>query len=217
MTLGARIKAVRGELSQGEFADVLGVSKSAIGGYERDAQAPGSAVIMAICERFGVEPRWLLFGTGIFRTGERQNRLATAPGDGLIQVPIVEARLDRGEFLSTGETQKNYGFHSDFLLHRGDPARMVLMRADGDSMEPDIRHGDMVLIDQGQTAPLPGALFAVSLEGLVYIKRIDALPGRFILRSVNTAYPPIEIAVREGQVQGVRFVGRAVWLGRGLE
>jgi phage repressor protein C with HTH and peptisase S24 domain len=93
---------------------------------------------------------------------------------------------------------------------------MVLMRVDGDSMEPEIHHGDVVLIDQSQTTPRAGAMFAVGVEDLVYIKMVDALPGKIILKSCNDSYRPLEIDARGDLADGIRIVGKAVWLGREL-
>lgn len=67
MTIGERLKLVRGSVSQDEFSKRLGVSKAAVGAYERGAQMPGSTFIIAVCERYNVEHRWLLTGAGPMR------------------------------------------------------------------------------------------------------------------------------------------------------
>jgi len=93
---------------------------------------------------------------------------------------------------------------------------MVLMRVDGDSMEPEIHHGDVVLLDQSQTTPRAGGMFAVGVEDVVYIKLVDTLPGKIILKSYNAAYTPLEIDARGDLADGIRIIGKAVWLGREL-
>ena len=136
----------------------------------------------------------------------------------MVYVPLVEARLSAGtgSFETDGESEKRYGFRNDFLTRKGQPSMMVLMRVVGDSMEPNILHDDVVLIDQSQTTPTPGALFAVGIMDMVYIKMVDALPGRIILKSSNPEYVPIEIDARGDLVDGIRIIGKAVWLGREL-
>lgn len=57
MTIGERLKLVRGSVSQDEFSKRLGVSKAAVGAYERNAQMPGSTFIIAVCDRYNIEPR----------------------------------------------------------------------------------------------------------------------------------------------------------------
>jgi len=136
----------------------------------------------------------------------------------MIYVPLVEARLSAGtgSFVTGEESDKRYGFRSDFLTRKGQVSKMVLMRVDGDSMEPEIHHGDVVLIDQSQTTPRAGAMFAVGVEDLVYIKMVDALPGKIILKSSNETYAPLEIDARGDLADGIRIVGKAIWLGREL-
>ncbi|WP_328285308.1 S24 family peptidase [Alkalidesulfovibrio alkalitolerans] len=66
---------------------------------------------------------------------------------------------------------------------------MVLMRVMGDSMEPEIKNADVVLIDQSQRQLGHGQVFAVGVEDLVYLKIIDTLSGKLLLKSFNPAYP----------------------------
>ncbi len=101
-------------------------------------------------------------------------------------------------------------------MRKGQISQMVLMRVDGDSMEPHVQNGDVVLIDQSQTTLRAGGLFAVAVEDLVYLKVIDALPGKIILKSYNEAYAPLEIDARGDLADGIKIVGRAVWMGREL-
>jgi hypothetical protein len=136
----------------------------------------------------------------------------------LAMVPMVEARLSAGtgSFQAGGSTERRYAFRTDFLTRKGQPAQMVLMHVDGDSMEPVICNDDVVLIDQSQTTPRAGRLFAVAVEDVVYIKMVDTLPGKIILKSFNPAYAPLEIDARGDLADGIRIIGRAVWIGREL-
>ncbi|WP_341806074.1 S24 family peptidase [Nitratidesulfovibrio liaohensis] len=91
-----------------------------------------------------------------------------------------------------------------------------VMRVTGESMEPDIKHNDAVLIDQSQRVPHPGLLYAVGVEDLVYLKSVNAEPGKLVLSSYNPDYPPIEVGARGDLSNGIRIIGRAVWVGREL-
>ena len=65
-------------------------------------------------------------------------------------------------------------------------------------MEPDIRHGDMVLVNQAQTRIFGHAIYAVGVNEEIYIKQIETLPGgRLVLRSLNRNYAPIEVNLQE--------------------
>ncbi len=135
-----------------------------------------------------------------------------------MMMPMVEARLSAGtgSFETGANIERRYAFRMDFLLRKGQPSHMVLMRVSGDSMEPEVKHNDVVLIDQSQCAPRPGLLYAVGVEDAVYLKVINTVPGKLVMTSYNPAYPPIEIDARGDLANGIRIIGRAVWVGREL-
>ena len=136
----------------------------------------------------------------------------------IMMMPMVEARLSAGTgSFETGEiVERRYAFRMDFLMRKGQPASMVLMRVSGDSMEPEVHHNDVVLIDQSQRVPRPGLLYAVGVEDAVYLKVVNTLPGKLVMTSFNQAYPPIEVDARGDLEDGIRIIGKAVWIGREL-
>ena len=137
----------------------------------------------------------------------------------LVMVPLVEAKLSagNGSFETSGDSERRYAFRSDFLRRKGNPNAMVLMRVAGDSMEPKIEHDDVVLVDTSQTEPHLGRMYAVAVEDLVYLKQVNAEPGKLVLTSANQAYVPLEIDARGDQADGIRIIGRAIWVGRELD
>ena len=58
---------------------------------------------------------------------------------------------------------------------------------------------------------------AVSVEDMIYLKIVNAMPGKLILSSANPAYAPIEADTRDQLGDLVHIIGRAVWVGRELE
>ena len=135
----------------------------------------------------------------------------------LITVPLAEARLSAGTGsleVSSNSSEGGYAFRGDFLRRMGNPRRIVLMRVSGDSMVPEIFDNDLVLLDRGQTEISPGRLYAVGFEDAIYIKRIDKLPGKIILHSVNPAYPPLSLDLRGDCADQFRVIGRVLWSGR---
>lgn len=62
--LGERIRSVRGAISQTEFSNTFGINQNTLSRYERGERTPDAEFIALICERFGISPVWLLFGTG---------------------------------------------------------------------------------------------------------------------------------------------------------
>lgn len=107
-------------------------------------------------------------------------------------------------------------FRLDFLQRRGCVEQMVLLRVAGDSMWPHVRDGDVVLVDQSARTLLPGKLYAVNVHGAVYVKLLDMVPGKLVLRCCDQTCPQIEVATGEA-ARGVCILGRVVWLGRTID
>lgn len=209
----ARIMKAAEANSDSSLARVLEILPQSVTAARKRKQIPGGWV-EAIAEKCGVSADWLLFGSGPMRKDE-----GTAPSDvEIIFIPMVEAKLSagHGSFETSGESERKYAFRHDFLFRKGSIKDMVLMRVSGDSMSPSIEDGDIVLIDQSQNQPLPGRIYAVGVEDMVYLKRVDAAPGKLKLYSDNTFYEPLEIITQEQCEENVRIIGRAVWSAREL-
>lgn len=200
-------------LSKQELAAQVGVSLTTIQQYE-NRQLPKGEYAVRLADALRCTLDWLLAGKG-----DADGDVLDTPEARLVMVPMVEARLSAGtgSFETSGEVLRHYAFRWDFLHRKGNPARMALLRVSGDSMQPRILHNDVVLIDQAQREPVPGRIYAVGVEDMVYLKIVNAVPGKLILTSVNPAYAPIEAETGEQLADLVRIIGRAVWVGRELD
>ncbi|WP_300848141.1 helix-turn-helix transcriptional regulator, partial [uncultured Bilophila sp.] len=68
-TLQKRLRAVRGSLTQSDFASRLQTPLTTLGRYERGTNLPDLDFIINMCTIFDVSPAWLLFGKGSMRGG----------------------------------------------------------------------------------------------------------------------------------------------------
>lgn len=227
MNTADRIKAIRGNLTQAEFSEKLGIHKNTLGRYERGESEPDLTFCAQVCALFGISPHWLLFGNGPMRVSDSAEandgqsfflpgKMKEADGAGLVMVPMVEARLSagNGSLITSDQVERSYAFREDFLRRKGKPQEMVLMRVMGDSMEPEIQDHDVVLIDQSKQDLYPGPIYALGFQDSIYLKRVDKLPESIILKSVNPAYPPIVIPMSEYTEDQFRVIGRILWSGR---
>jgi len=63
--IGDRLRKVRGDKSQDQFAALIGVNKNTVARYERMERTPDSAYLERVCAAFPeVSPAWLLTGEG---------------------------------------------------------------------------------------------------------------------------------------------------------
>lgn len=210
-----RLRQRREELGmhKQDMAARVGVSLTTIQKYE-NGQMPKGEYAVRLADTLDCSLDWLLAGKGA-ADGSGQNCGEAR----LVMVPMVEARLSAGtgSFETGGDVLRHYAFRWDFLRRKGNPSQMVLLRVSGDSMQPRIMHNDVVLIDQTQRDPVPGRIYAVGVEDMVYLKVVNAMPGRLILTSFNSDYAPIEADTGEQLADLVRVIGRAVWVGRELD
>ncbi len=96
------------------------------------------------------------------------------------------------------------------VRHEGDaePEALRILRVRGNSMEPELREGDRIVVDTARRVPAPGELFVLwDGTGLV-VKRVEALTaeGRLRLASAHPDYPPYERPADE-----VHVVGKVLW------
>ena len=71
MTLGKRIRQIRGDESQDAFANRLNINKNTLGFYERDERTPNATFVADICKQELISSDWLLYGEGPMRRGEK--------------------------------------------------------------------------------------------------------------------------------------------------
>lgn len=97
---------------------------------------------------------------------------------------------------------------------RGKPTDFLLINVRGDSMEPDFRHGDQILVDKRDISPSQPGPFALwdGEWGEYVVKNVErSMAGEVRIFSSNAKYTP---AIVESEM--TRIIGRPVWFGRRL-
>lgn len=169
-------------------------------------QVPSAEDLGYIVQISTINPVWLFTGLG--------NPIKKSlPQDDieLEMIPLVSAVLSAGggSFEVDGNIDRYLAFRRDFLIHKGNIKEMVLMTVSGDSMDPEIKNNDTVLIDQSQTRLMANRIYAVALQDMIYLKKINALPDKIVLESINKDYAPIPIESYE--MDNMRIIGRVIW------
>jgi phage repressor protein C with HTH and peptisase S24 domain len=99
---------------------------------------------------------------------------------------------------------------------RAPPDALLAMIAEGNSMEPDFRGGDQILVDtRRKTLAQPGAFCLWDGDGHVikYLEKVpDSEPPRVRVVSANGIYE-----ARERLLDEINLVGRVVWFGRRVQ
>jgi phage repressor protein C with HTH and peptisase S24 domain len=100
-----------------------------------------------------------------------------------------------------------FRFSRRWLREQGlEPGNLSALRVAGDSMEPLLRDGDEVLVDE-RPRPFRDGIYVVRLDDRLLVKRVASQgQGRYSLLSQNLAYPPIGVAGED-----IEIIGRVVW------
>jgi phage repressor protein C with HTH and peptisase S24 domain len=195
--------------SQANLANTLNISRSAITQAKRNDSIPKKWIV-ELSRLHNLNPAWLEKGAKPMFSNERSFQ------EIFFQVPKVRARLSAGggSFETEQEIEEFYSFRKDWLSKKGKPEDMVLMDIIGNSMEPELKGRDTVLIDQSQKAVLAGAIYAVGLDDTIVVKRLEKRPKELVLHSENASYP--QITFRGEEIDSVRIIGKVIWVCREL-
>jgi phage repressor protein C with HTH and peptisase S24 domain len=190
--------------SQANLANALSISRSAISQAKKTDSIP-KKWIAEISKQNNLSQDWLEKGIG------EKSLLQKKHYDAFVQIPKVRARLSAGggSFETEPEIEDFYSFRRDWLSKKGQPKNMVLMDIFGNSMEPELKDGDTVLIDQSQKSVLSGAIYAVGLADTIAVKRLEQRSKELILLSENQRYPMIRF--KDEEMNSIRIIGKVIW------
>jgi phage repressor protein C with HTH and peptisase S24 domain len=203
-----RICEATGIASQTELASALDINRSAITQARKKNSIPDKW-ILKLYRTFGLNPDWVETGSG------PTFLKPSASGDSIFKnIPRVKARLSAGggSFEVGSEIEGYYAFRKEWLTRKGNINKIVLMDIFGNSMEPEIKDGDTVLIDESQKDILAGAVYAVGIDDTIMVKRLEKHPNKLVLHSDNRDYSPIYLQGNE--IDSVRIIGKIIWICR---
>ncbi|WP_031481823.1 LexA family transcriptional regulator [Maridesulfovibrio frigidus] len=195
--------------TQAELARVLGVGRAAVSLVKKKGAVP-PRWILDLSVRYNIDSTWLESGVGLPHPEENVEAFA----DDFARIPKVAARLSAGggSFETGGEVEGYYAFRKDWIGSKGNTSDMVLMEVYGNSMEPELKEGDVVLLDQSKQDILAGGIYAIGVEDTVMVKRVEKRPGQIVLHSDNKDYTPIFLGGDE--LRNVRVLGQVMWVSR---
>ncbi len=134
-----------------------------------------------------------------------------------ISIPLlsVTASAGHGAKNDAQRGEASFSFSRARLRELGaNTSRVEFIKARGDSMEPTIKDGSIVLVDRSQKEIVGDAIYVVSIDENVLIKRVQRqIDGTLTLISDNSAvYPPLRLS--KADAEQLRVHGRVFWTER---
>lgn len=186
-------------LSQKDVAKYLGISSQAYGYYERGERNPGAGNLRKLANFFDVSVDFLL-GRELIK--DEPNRLIPLLGTVPAGTPI-EAIEDIEEYIDISPR---------FVKH----GELFALRVQGDSMEPDLHHGDIVIIEKQEFVD-NGDVAVVRVNGEdVTLKRVKLTANGLMLIPSNPAYDPVYFDSDQIATLPVTIIGKVIELRRRL-
>lgn len=199
MSLQNRVKAVRMRLkmTQEEFAKKIKLKVFSISRYETGSRVPDTNTLQKLKEVYHVDLNWLLTGEG-----EMYQRKPYLPDEGPLQRMYVEGEIAAGNPTDViGERLDTFEIGKRLVPNVND---FFCFRVNGYSMEPDILHNDLVIIQKSQDWHANVAkTCAVKIDGEITLKRVvhDQNKKMIILVSDNKEYDPIIVNPKDTKVE----------------
>ncbi len=201
------------------------VSEGVIRKWKVGESDPSRENLISLAKAAGVCIEWLATGEGPKTLAELdtaaipEKALARLRSSDYAFIPLYDVRAAAGP----GATVESEEIIDLLVINRtwvrqqigADPANLSFLYVEGDSMEPMLRPGEMVLVDRAAAVVPVDGIYVVRFDGHLMVKRVQR-EGKNILTlsSANTDYKPITVTPGDGRDLAV--IGRVVWHGRNL-
>lgn len=194
-TFGERLRTARKQarLNQEQLAAKAGLSQTTISDIER-GRNEGSRDVVALARALGVGAEWLLtgrLGSNVLPGPEIRGRVPLISSVQAGQWAEIVDNFQPGDAEEWRETTARIGPHG------------FALRIEGDSMEPTILNGAVVIVDPART-PVNGSIVVVRQNGdsVATIKRLVQDGPLTYLKPDNPRYPIMQMA-RDAVIVGV--------------
>jgi len=203
----ASLRKIMGTLSQKEFAEAHDLDASYLSQLLNGHRKLGEKAALNLELKIGLTAGTL--------TSPRSEESPIAAPDNVVRLPTRQAKdknfvviphLDIAASMGHGkaapemhiEVIRDMTVHLDWLRMQGlsfsNIDNLAIITGDGDSMSGTFADGDALLVDRGITDVKTDAIYVFTLDGDLYIKRLQRLTGgQLRMISDNPVYPAITI------------------------
>lgn len=197
-----------------QLSKKTGISRPMIGDYLSGKSEPSRTKLIDIARTSGVSLEWLATGAGTKEAPKPREMIAEwgidqasadSPNNSARKsIPLVNVAASAGGgALVYEETNKEFVSFPQPWLHQNylSPNELFMMPTIGDSMEPTIHSGDLLLCSESEHHKKAGdGVYVVRLDGNILVKRTQVLPGKKIIVTSDNAkqFQPYEIEMNDG-------------------
>lgn len=160
-----------------------------------ESAEPSQKTVLPLAKFFNISPDQLRGDAPSKKLASYNVVLEHEPGPDFVAIERVNLRVSAGV---TGFAVEHLEgnrppifFRADWLAQSGYKAtNLFALKVIGDSMEPGLWEGDLIVMNQADTTLRDGHVFVFNYEGELVIKRLVRDRGQWLLHSDNQYYKP---------------------------
>ena len=219
MTMDANLKIARRNkgLTQVQLSQKMQelgrkVSPQQISSWERGDYFPSHRNLSAISEILGVAPVTHSIVQSLSSVGRGEDATENLANE-FSMVVKKKGAISAGPGLTpTDQVDFQLAFRNDWLEKYGGVNQLVALEVEGDSMAPELKEKDVVLINKNiKEVSLGGGIDAIKWKGNILVKRLQVNPqtGTVLIKSDNPSYETLETNLDDIEIEG-----KIIWFGR---
>ena len=215
-------------------ADASESSVSQLTSWKFGRTRPDFFALRRLCEASGDSIQWLATGeeprdssaavrhSGGGQAKEGDDVLQVLSSDALADKAMVmlprldvEAAAGAGAVVATEQVAEMVAFSASWLRERHiTPRNARILTARGDSMEPTIRDGDLLIVDTAIEMAVDNGIYCIAYNGVLLVKRLFVLRTGGIVISSDNKLAGRDEEIPAHEVPDVHIAGRVMWYGR---
>jgi phage repressor protein C with HTH and peptisase S24 domain len=206
-------------LKQKELANILKISLPTMNHYESGKRSPNSELLSQIAKILECDPGWLLTGEGQIEKKETHTNepMSSSTLNDFVLVPRynIEASGGKGSVIHSEQIVDHLAFKASWVSKElgADPNNLLLIHTIGDSMEPTLRSGDLLLVDRNKARMKGDGIYLINFDDGLMVKRLEwMMDGTVVIRGDNTSVSR-EQKLTAIEMEKLHLLGRVVWVG----
>lgn len=185
-------------MTQKEVAEALGIERNSYGNYELGNRTPDKTMLIKLANFFDVSADYLL---GRFETIQANDN----------RIPLLGSVPAGSPIEAIEEVEEYIDYYPHFVKH----GELFGLRVTGDSMEPDIREGDIAIVEKQDFAESGDvAIVRVNGDDEVTVKKIKKTTAGIMLIPTNQDYDPLFFTNDQIATLPITIIGKVIEIRR---